>query len=76
MLYEVITVVPNDGLLAGAEVQSNSVSIRPVANLQMSISRDPALDFADPDHSPAMIIVAMDGNDLFSPRPAIILKDT
>ncbi|WP_321495402.1 4Fe-4S dicluster domain-containing protein [uncultured Desulfobacter sp.] len=35
----------------------------------------PALDFADPDYKPPMIIVAMDGNDLFSPRPDIILKD-
>lgn len=43
--------------------------------LWQGLRQFPALDFADPDHSPAMIIVAMDGNDLFSPRPAIILKD-
>ncbi len=43
--------------------------------LWQGLRQFPALDFADPDHSPAMIIVAMDGNDLFSPRPAILLKD-
>ena len=43
--------------------------------LWQGLRQFPALDFADSDHSPAMIIVAMDGNDLFSPRPDIILKD-
>ncbi|WP_320043283.1 4Fe-4S dicluster domain-containing protein [uncultured Desulfobacter sp.] len=43
--------------------------------LWQGLRQFPALDFADPDHSPSMIIVAMDGNDLFSPRPDIILKD-
>ena len=43
--------------------------------LWQGLRQFPALDFADPNHSPAMIIVAMDGNDLFSPGPAIILKD-
>ncbi|MGD9687484.1 MAG: 4Fe-4S dicluster domain-containing protein [Desulfobacter sp.] len=42
--------------------------------LWQGLRQFPALDVADPDHSPAMIIVAMDGNDLFSPHPAIILK--
>lgn len=43
--------------------------------LWQGLRQFPALDFADPDHSPAMIIVGMDGNDLFSPRPDIILKN-
>lgn len=43
--------------------------------LWQGLRQFPAMDFADSGHSPAMIIVAMDGNDLFSPRPAIILKD-
>ncbi|PIE63025.1 MAG: NADH-quinone reductase [Desulfobacter postgatei] len=43
--------------------------------LWQGLRQFPALDFADSDHSPAMIIVAMDGNDLFSPRPDIILRD-
>ena len=35
-------VTPNDGLIAGTVVQSNSVSIRPVADLQLFISREPS----------------------------------
>ncbi len=35
-------VTPNDGLLPGTEVESNSVSIRPVADLQLFIARDPS----------------------------------
>ena len=45
------------------------------SGLWQGLRQFPALDFADSDHSPAIIIVAMDGNDLFSPRPDIILKD-
>lgn len=51
------------------------VAILKKGGLWQGLRQFPALDFADSDHSPAMIIVAMDGNDLFSPRPAIILKD-
>ncbi|WP_020587319.1 4Fe-4S dicluster domain-containing protein [Desulfobacter curvatus] len=43
--------------------------------LWQSLRQFPALDFANPDHSPAVIIVAMDGNDIFSPRPNFILQD-
>ncbi len=43
--------------------------------LWQGLRQFPALDFADPEHSPAMIIVVMDGNDIFSPRPDIMLKD-
>jgi Na+-transporting NADH:ubiquinone oxidoreductase subunit A len=51
------------------------VSTLKKGGLWQGLRQFPALDFADPDHSPAMIIVAMDGKDLFSPRPDIILKD-
>ena len=60
-----ITGMPRDAL----------VSILKQGGLWQGLRQFPALDFADPDHSPAMIIVVMDGNDLFSPRPDIILKD-
>jgi len=33
------------------------------------------MDTADPDHTPAMIIVSLNGNDIFSPHPARVLKD-
>ena len=33
----------------------------------------PARDTADPDHIPAMIIVTLNGNDIFSPHPALVL---
>lgn len=51
------------------------VSALKKGGLWQGLRQFPAMDFADPDHSPAMIIVVMDGNDLFSPRPEIILKD-
>ena len=35
----------------------------------------PAKDTADPSHTPTMIILAMEGNDLFSPRPGAVLKN-
>nr|WP_319396546.1 NADH-quinone reductase [uncultured Desulfobacter sp.] len=60
-----ITGMPRDAL----------VSTLKKGGLWQVIRQFPALDFADPDHSPAMIIVAMDGSDLFSPRPEIILKN-
>lgn len=34
-------VTPGDGIVSGAVVQSNSVTIRPVADLQLFIARDP-----------------------------------
>ena len=60
-----ITGMPRDAL----------VSTLKKGGLWQGLRQFPALDFADSDHSPAMIIVAMDGNDLFSPRPEIILKN-
>ena len=43
--------------------------------LWQGLRQFPANDTADPDHTPAMIIVSLDGNDIFSPRPALALKD-
>ncbi|MBF0452883.1 MAG: 4Fe-4S dicluster domain-containing protein, partial [Candidatus Magnetomorum sp.] len=35
----------------------------------------PAKDVADANHRPPMIIVSLNGNDMFSPYPEILLKD-
>ena len=43
--------------------------------LWQGLRQFPALDTADPDHTPAMIIVSMNGNDLFSPHPAKVLEN-
>lgn len=43
--------------------------------LWQGLRQFPALDTADPDHLPAMIIVSLNGNDIFSPHPALVLKD-
>jgi len=51
------------------------VTVLKKGGLWQGLRQFPALDFADPDRSPALIIVVMDGNDLFSPRPDIILED-
>lgn len=42
--------------------------------LWQGLRQFPAKDTADPDHSPAMIIVSLNGNDLFSPHPALLLE--
>jgi len=60
-----ITGMPRDAL----------VTVLKKGGLWQGLRQFPALDFADPEHSPALIIVVMDGNDLFSPRPEIILED-
>ncbi len=35
----------------------------------------PVQDSADPSHVPAMIILGLEGNDIFSPHPAVLLTD-
>ncbi len=43
--------------------------------LWQGLRQFPAVDTADPDHTPAMIIVSLNGNDIFSPHPGLVLKD-
>jgi len=43
--------------------------------LWQALRQFPAKDTADPDHFPAMIIVSLNGNDIFSPHPALVLQD-
>ncbi len=43
--------------------------------LWQGLRQFPAKDTADPDHTPAMIIVSLNGSDIFSPHPALVLKD-
>lgn len=50
------------------------VAVLKNGGLWQGLRQFPALDFADSNHFPALIIVAMDGKDLFSPHPAMILK--
>ncbi|MCG8615141.1 MAG: 4Fe-4S dicluster domain-containing protein [Desulfobacterales bacterium] len=42
--------------------------------LWQGLRQFPAGDTADPESTPAMIIVSMNGNDLFSPHPAKVLE--
>ena len=42
--------------------------------LWQGLRQFPARDTAEPDHTPAMIIVSLNGNDLSSPHPALVLK--
>jgi Na+-transporting NADH:ubiquinone oxidoreductase subunit A len=42
--------------------------------LWQGLRQFPAKDTADADHTPAMIIVSLNGNDLASPHPALVLK--
>ena len=80
----VITTAADDDYVEYEPVARDSIADIPkdqlAANLKQGglwqcLRQFPALDFADADHCPAMIIVAMDGNDIFSPRPDIVLKD-
>ena len=41
--------------------------------LWQSLRQFPAKDTADSNHTPSMIIVSLDGNDIFSPLPKILL---
>ncbi len=41
--------------------------------LWQSLRQFPAKDTADSSHTPAMIIVSLNGNDLFSPHPKILM---
>jgi len=41
--------------------------------LWQSLRQFPAKDTADSSHTPSMIIVSMDGNDIFSPHPGILI---
>jgi Na+-transporting NADH:ubiquinone oxidoreductase subunit A len=41
--------------------------------LWQSLRQFPAKDTADSSHTPAMIIVSLNGNDLFSPHPGILM---
>lgn len=43
--------------------------------LWQGLRQFPARDTADPDALPAMIIVSMNGNDLFSPHPVRVLEE-
>ncbi len=43
--------------------------------LWQALRQFPAGDTADPDHIPAIIIVSLNGNDLFSPHPALVVRD-
>lgn len=42
--------------------------------LWQSLRQFPAKDTADSSHTPAMIIVSLNGNDLFSPDPGVVLE--
>lgn len=42
--------------------------------LWQSLRQFPAKDTADSSHTPAMIIVSLNGNDLFSPHPKILMN--
>jgi Na+-transporting NADH:ubiquinone oxidoreductase subunit A len=42
--------------------------------LWQSLRQFPAKDTADSSHRPSMIIVSLNGNDIFSPNPGIVLK--
>lgn len=42
--------------------------------LWQSLRQFPAKDTADSTHTPAMIIVSLNGNDLFSPHPGILMN--
>jgi Na+-transporting NADH:ubiquinone oxidoreductase subunit A len=42
--------------------------------LWQSLRQFPAKDTADSSHTPAMIIVSLNGNDLFSPHPGILMN--
>lgn len=42
--------------------------------LWQSFRQFPAKDTADSSHTPAMIIVSLNGNDLFSPHPGILMN--
>ncbi|MCP3942351.1 MAG: NADH-quinone reductase [Desulfobacteraceae bacterium] len=43
--------------------------------LWQSLRQFPAKDTADSNHNPAMIIVSLNGNDIFSPHPGILLEN-
>ncbi len=42
--------------------------------LWQSLRQFPAKDTADSSHTPAMIIVSLNGNDIFSPHPGLLLE--
>ncbi len=58
----------------GAMDTSELVDHLKKGGLWQGIRQFPALDAANPSHAPSMIIVSLNGNDLFSPDPAIVLK--
>lgn len=60
------------GELAGMEKADLTERLKQ-GGLWQSLRQFPALDNADPAHSPSMIIVSLNGNDLFSPHPAVVL---
>jgi Na+-transporting NADH:ubiquinone oxidoreductase subunit A len=64
--------VPESGL--GNISKENLVTLLKQGGLWQCLRQFPAKDTADPNHNPAMIIVSLDGNDIFSPHPGVLLE--
>ena len=84
LMEVVIEAGPEDEFLESRPVSFGDIADMPKEDLVSCLKKGglwqsfrqfPVQDTADASHIPAMIIVSLEGNDLFSPHPAVLLKE-
>ena len=84
LLEVVVTPAETDTFVSFDPVPADQLRDRPKADLihhlkqgglWQALRQFPAGDTADPEQTPAMIIVSLNGNDIFSPHPALVVRD-